>query len=96
MSKYKNLDLVVELVCEMMGIKYHHHDLFDKTPYENETDLLSRRLKKAVCVVYSEPYGPWRLAINYDGTITLPVDLKEEAEDMIAVVMGGKKKGFFA
>lgn len=82
-----------------MKIKYHHHDIYEK-PYGSSAadNVLTRRLKKAVCIVYSEQYGSWQLAINYDGTITLPVDPKEEAEDLIITILGlnKKKKGFFA
>lgn len=60
-------DKYIKEICRMLGVEYHHHDLFDAPPYT--TDGLVADLSKAICVVYSSQCGPWQLAINYDGTI---------------------------
>ena len=58
---------VLESICRIANVKYHHHDSFREPPYKDDP-LLSR----AICVIYSEPFSPWQMAINEDGTVVFP------------------------
>ena len=70
----------IQFVSDLMEIKCHHYDLFEEPQYKDE-------LKDAICVIYSDQTGPWRMAINQDGTIVLPVDLmspRRAAEELLS------------
>jgi hypothetical protein len=64
-------DQTIQFVSALLEIKCHHYDLFDEPPYK----LFNDELKDAICLIYSSQTGPWRMAINQDGTIVMPTDL---------------------
>ena len=56
----------IQSICKQANVFYHHHDECSKGTYEDED------LSNAVIVIYSSQYGPWRLAINHDESISTP------------------------
>ena len=88
---------LINAICDLMDVEHHHHDLFDEPRYENDSGLGEGipgcgDLKKAICVVYSSLTGPWQLAINFDGTISVPYDRKVAAEWTLKMFLPLRKK----
>lgn len=71
----------VRSIAQLVGVTYHHHDVFDAPRYTDNQELAG-----AIVVVYDSQYGQWQFAINYDGTISMPHDdlaPRKMAEDIV-------------
>lgn len=81
MPTYDKPSKQLSVILEKYEIDYHHHDEFESPPYTQCSDA---DLQQAVIVVYSEASGPWKLAINVDGSVSLPnMKLLSRFDDMI-------------